>query len=268
MLRYTLRIAIRSSNVLSLFLFLLTSCAAIASTRCHGVLIIGVGRSIIGIGIERYCIAGGFVERGGPTGLRGAELIPFDLHAWLGHAFEGFYAEFYAGDYVAEIPWAYCPLAFGFTTIVTSAMIVYQRRRLRPKGHCALCGYDLRETPNQCPECGATGSELTRRRDNIDRLGELSRKPLTRAMASCSCIGVGAVILSACLALFIDMVRSGQRHQRSLWTALHVGAGATVALSLLAAVANVAIFYGSKWRWRAGARQALVESECVLPRAA
>jgi hypothetical protein len=46
-------------------------------------------------------------------------------------------------------------------SLVLPALAIRQHRRmqkLRREGHCPTCGYDLRATPDRCPECGAIPS--------------------------------------------------------------------------------------------------------------
>jgi hypothetical protein len=59
----------------------------------------------------------------------------------------------YADVFVeAWLPWWFLTLvpAAGFAAGLRSL----RRRRVREAGLCPACGYDLRATPDRCPECG------------------------------------------------------------------------------------------------------------------
>jgi hypothetical protein len=72
--------------------------------------------------------------------------------------------EFRTGQYVywssGTCPYTLITVPFWFLATLTLAMlairaIVLHRRASRQSaGHCANCGYDIRATPNRCPECG------------------------------------------------------------------------------------------------------------------
>jgi hypothetical protein len=55
----------------------------------------------------------------------------------------------------ASLPLWLLALAAGAWPLASVAMLVRRRRRLRRRpGCCRNCGYDLRATPERCPECG------------------------------------------------------------------------------------------------------------------
>ena len=63
----------------------------------------------------------------------------------------------YAGGVGVAAPHWFITLLFLLAPVVWLAR-AYQRlhaARLSRRGHCRVCGYDLRATPDRCPECGA-----------------------------------------------------------------------------------------------------------------
>jgi hypothetical protein len=58
------------------------------------------------------------------------------------------------GTIIGAPYWLLCPAAGGIT-IMLAFRARSARRQWMAEGHCEHCGYDLRATPERCPECGA-----------------------------------------------------------------------------------------------------------------
>jgi hypothetical protein len=47
-------------------------------------------------------------------------------------------------------------LGFGYLVVYAFRVAERSRPRHARRGRCPVCGYDVRATPRQCPECGTT----------------------------------------------------------------------------------------------------------------
>jgi hypothetical protein len=55
----------------------------------------------------------------------------------------------YWGTYIT-----YWPVFCALLAVTAGCFALWRRTRRRPPGFCVVCGYDLRATPDRCPECG------------------------------------------------------------------------------------------------------------------
>ena len=76
---------------------------------------------------------------------------------------------------IIYLQWPHWPVAAVLAVLPSTRLLSHARRRRRPirAGLCPACDYDLRATPNRCPECGTDQTGATgANKDGQDTTGE------------------------------------------------------------------------------------------------
>jgi hypothetical protein len=77
---------------------------------------------------------------------------------------------FFLGDSEFQTPaWALCYSSFMVAILIIKPWRMVLKSRFRDLGHCVACGYDLRATPDRCPECGTIPARLEKTSPSISK---------------------------------------------------------------------------------------------------
>jgi hypothetical protein len=74
--------------------------------------------------------------------------------------------------YVLAVPYWLIAVGLGTLPACAATAGVRRRRRERAVGLCRACGYDLRATPQKCPECGTLCEKMENREEKVEKSGQ------------------------------------------------------------------------------------------------
>jgi len=140
--RRAIRILINAATLLSLACCVIIVALWARSYFREDVIDLGGGATDLNAGMSAP-------ERGRLLDLRNG-LVVIRRYAWRNPG-----GQFHAiGGGMIVLPY---PLLVLLTAVLPGFRMAawYRRRRRRRSGHCPTCNYDLRATPDRCPECGA-----------------------------------------------------------------------------------------------------------------
>jgi hypothetical protein len=147
---------------------LFTLCSAVSLLLCVGVCALWVTRDLRHGSV--WWIDGRHVIEATDVGLdftvesevrSGGPKSPVNWRGWSARGFGSWRLYFASGwEDTYSVPYWFLAVA---TTILPSATTVRWRRRRtlrnrRLRGQCRRCGYDLRASPERCPECGTAAN--------------------------------------------------------------------------------------------------------------